>query len=490
MKPFFVTGLTVCALTLGLATGYTAAPRAAARPASDEAIVHMLNRLGYGARLGQVERARALGIERYIDEQLQPDRIADTGIAPRLAGLETVRMSSADIVSQIERPVIEARRNRKQQSADSTQPPMPPEPVQQKANSVVVELSEQKILRAVYSERQLQEVLADFWFNHFNVDARKGRDRFLVTEYEREAIRPHVLGRFRDLLGATAKSPAMLFYLDNWISGAQKGINENYARELMELHTLGVDGGYTQEDVIAVARAFTGWTIVGPRQGGDFRFEPRIHDMKEKVVLGQKIKAGGGESDGERVLDILAKHPSTARFISTKLARRFVSDTPPPALVDRAAARFRETDGDIREVVRTILTSPEFFSADAYRAKVKSPFEFVVSAVRATGTEVSDAMALTQAVRQLGMPLYMCQPPTGYPDKAEAWVNTGALLNRMNFALQLVGGRMRGIQTGTSPVGAALADDLSPSTAATVAKATDARQIAALTLGSPEFQRR
>jgi uncharacterized protein (DUF1800 family) len=251
-----------------------------------------------------------------------------------------------------------------------------------------------------------------------------------------------------------------------------------------------VDGGYTQQDVINVARAFTGWTIVGPRQGGSFRFEPRIHDAQEKIVLGHKIKAGGGQSDGEKVLDILASHPSTAKFISTKLVRRFVSDTPPPALVDRAAATFHATGGDIREVVRTILTSPEFFSAEAYRAKVKSPFEFVVSAVRATGTEVRDAQLLTQAVRQLGMPLYMCQPPTGYPDKAEAWVNTGALLSRMNFALQLVGGRMRGIEAGTNPVGAALANDLSSTTAATIAKATETTQVAALTLGSPEFQRR
>ena len=371
--------------------------------------------------------------------------------------------------------------------------------------------------------------MTDFWFNHFNVFAGKGATPQYVTEYEREAIRPHVFGTFRDLLGATAHSPAMLFYLDNWQSadpdaqdarqqfgparrpGARprmpapermprgpdgnaprqkRGLNENYGRELMELHTLGVDGGYTQDDVINVARAFTGWTITTPRQGGSFRFEPRIHDSLDKIVLGQKIKAGGGESDGEKVLDILARHPATATFIATKLARRFVSDTPPPALVARAAARFRETGGDIREVVRTIITSPEFFSAGAYRAKVKSPLEFVVSAVRATGSEVPDATPLAQAVRQLGMPLYMCQPPTGYPDKAEAWVNTGALLNRMNFALQLVGGRMRGLQPGTSPVGAVLANEVSSTTAATIAQAKDATQIAALTLGSPEFQRR
>jgi uncharacterized protein (DUF1800 family) len=338
---------------------------------------------------------------------------------------------------------------------------------------IIAELQASRILRAVYSERQLQEVLADFWFNHFNVDARKGRDRFLLTGYERDAIRPHVLGKFRDLLGATAKSPAMLFYLDNWMSAdpngphpemrpahvvrgpfggrvvappaprpqpqnqQKKGLNENYARELMELHTLGVDGGYTQKDVTEVARAFTGWTIENPRRGGGFTFERRLHDPGQKVVLGHVIKAGGDESDGEQVLDILARQPATAHFIATKLVRRFVSDTPPPALVDRAAKRFRDTDGDLREVLRTILTSPEFASPDVYAAKVKSPFEFVASALRAAGTDPVDAKPLIRQLQQMGMPLYMCQPPTGYKDTADAWVNTGALVNRINFALKL-----------------------------------------------------
>jgi uncharacterized protein (DUF1800 family) len=270
----------------------------------------------------------------------------------------------------------------------------------------------------------------------------------------------------------------------------KRGLNENYGRELMELHTLGVDGGYTQADVVNVARAFTGWTIDQPRQGGAFRFEPRFHDEGEKVVLGHRIKAGGGQNDGEQVLDILAMHPSTAKFISTKLVRRFVADTPPPAVVERAAQRFLETDGDIREVLRTILTSPEFFASDAYRAKVKTPFEFVVSSLRATGSDVTDAMPLVQQVAQLGEPLYRCQPPTGYADKAETWVNTGALLSRMNFALALVTGRMRGVTPGGAQVGAALGNDVSASTASTIAKAADPNQVAALTLGSPEFQRR
>ena len=559
------------AVALLAAVALTAGSPGSAVPSKpdDKTILHVLNRIGYGARPGDVERVRQMGLAAYIEQQLHPERIADQAMTARLAGFPTLTMSTRQLADDYFIPALEVRQQVRQaaggqgtgndpamQRPDPAMPrPEAPPPgndgrpvrtpeqleLARKSRQVLDELTQQKILRAAFSERQLEEVMTDFWFNHFNVFSGKGATQQYLTEYERDAIRPHVFGKFRDLLGATAQSPAMLFYLDNWqsadpdaqnmrmqgrrggaggISGIgrpgrngrigrpmpmpggqqnpdpqnpqrqRRGLNENYGRELMELHTLGVDGGYTQDDVVNVARAFTGWTILGPRQGGSFRFEPRIHDDKEKVVLGQKIKAGGGQSDGEKVLDILAAHPSTAKFISTKLARRFVSDTPPPALVDRAAARFRETRGDIREVVRTILTSPEFFAAEAYRAKVKSPFEFVVSAVRATGTEVSNAMLLAQNVRTLGMPLYGCQPPTGYPDKAEAWVNTGALLNRMNFALQLVGGRMRGIQAGTSPVGAVLAGEVSAATKTTIAKATDPKQLAALTLGSPEFQRR
>jgi uncharacterized protein (DUF1800 family) len=542
------------AVAMLAAAALTAGSSGSAVPSKpdDKTILHVLNRIGYGARPGDVERVRQTGLAAYIDQQLHPERIADAAMTARLAGFETLNKSSQQLADEYFVPALQVRKEVKKEAAGDpamTQKPdaavdgkpvRTPEQMEaaRRSREVLAELTDQKILRAAYSERQLEEVMTDFWFNHFNVFAGKGATQQYLTEYERDVIRPHAFGKFRDLLGATAHSPAMLFYLDNWQSadpdaqnarpqaragggffgrpgrnariGARfpmprpmpqnpnapnpqrqkRGLNENYGRELMELHTLGVDGGYTQEDVISVARAFTGWTITAPRQGGTFRFEPRIHDAREKLVLGQKIKAGGGEGDGEKVLDILAKHPATARFISTKLARRFVSDTPPPALVERAAARFRETDGDIREVLRTILTSPEFFAAGAYRAKVKSPFEFVVSAVRATGTEVADARALAQSVRQLGMPLYMCQPPTGYADKAEAWVNTGALLNRMNFAVQLVGGRMRGLQPGTSPVSAVLADEVSTATAGTIAKATEPRQVAALTLGSPEFQRR
>jgi uncharacterized protein (DUF1800 family) len=527
----------LCTVALALATSLvlSGAPATARLANDDQTIGHVLNRLGFGARPGDVERVRAMGIERYIDEQLHPERIADQDVERRLAGLTTLKMSSRQIAEEFEIPQLQARRAARQSAAKNgdkdgekrEENPRPDPEMQRRANSPLIELSEQKILRAVYSTRQLQEVLVDFWFNHFNVDARKGADRFMLTEYEREAIRPHVFGKFRDLLEATAKSPAMLFYLDNWLSAdpngphverrarvvrgpfgrpllvepqqmarqnpnAPKGLNENYGRELMELHTLGVDGGYTQKDVTEVARAFTGWTIQNPRMGGGYRFEPRLHDTGQKVVLGHVIRAGGDESDGRQVLDILARHPSTARFIATKLVRRFVADTPPPDLVDRAAARFTETNGDLREVTRAILTSPEFVSADAYRAKVKTPFEFIVSAVRGTGADIEDARPLVRQAQEQGMPLYQCQPPTGYKDTADAWVNTGALVGRMNFALSLASNKLRGIAVSQAPPSASdlVSGELSESTRATIAKATSAPQIAALTLGSPEFQRR
>jgi uncharacterized protein (DUF1800 family) len=342
------------------------------------------------------------------------------------------------------------------------------------------DLQESKILRAVYSNRQLDEVLADFWFNHFNVFMDKGADRYLTTEYERDSIRPHVLGRFRDLLEATAKSPAMLFYLDNWQSVGpnapqalrgvpnvqRRGLNENYGRELLELHTLGVEGGYTQKDVTEVARCFTGWSIDQPQRGGSFRFAPRLHDNGEKIVLGVKIPAGGGERDGEKVLDIVAHHPSTAHFISTKLAQRFVADDPPAALVERMAQTFLKTDGDLRAVMQTMLESKEFWSEGAYRSKMKSPLEVVVSAVRASNGNVDFATALVRQVAELGEPLYRKQEPTGYSNSSREWMNTAGLMARMNFALQLSGNKVPGVMVDKAANGADTA------------------------LGSPEFQKR
>src|SRR6266567_946347 len=428
---------------------------------------------------------------------------------------------------------------------------------------LVAELSMAKVTRAIYSQRQLQQVMDDFWFNHFNVFAGKGEDRYYLTSYERDVIQPHALGKFKDLLTATAKSPAMLFYLDNFLSADphaaqrqamqramrqqarygrggpwpprpasnpqptakknERGLNENYGRELMELHTLGVDGGYTQKDVTEVARSFTGWTIEKPRQFADFKFDDKLHDPDAKLVMGKKIGAGGMK-DGEQVIDLLVHHPSTAKFISTKLARRFVSDNPPPALVDRMAQTFQSSDGDIRAVLKTMIWSPEFWSREAYRAKIKNPFELVVSAVRALGTDVDTPMPLVQWVGRIGEPLYQCQPPTGYSDKADTWVNTGALLNRLNYSLALAGNRMRGARTdvisllGTDSSADAktaldravqvfLGGQAGPTTVETLEKQLDNPQVlqaklddprkqvdlgvvAGLVLGAPEFQRR
>jgi uncharacterized protein (DUF1800 family) len=426
---------------------------------------------------------------------------------------------------------------------------------------VVAELGMAKVTRAIYSERQLQQVMDDFWFNHFNVFAGKGEDRYYLTSYERDVIEPHALGKFKDLVTATAKSPAMLFYLDNFLSADpraaqrqaaeramrqqrrrgrfgwpprppanpqqakknERGLNENYGRELMELHTLGVDGGYTQKDVTEVARCFTGWTIDKPRQYADFKFDDKLHDPDPKIVLGKKIH-GGGMKDGEQVIDLLAHHPSTAKFISTKLARRFVSDNPPPALVDRMARTFQSSDGDIRAVLKTMIWSPEFWSRESYRAKIKTPFELVISAVRALGTDVDTPMPLVQWVGRIGEPLYQCQPPTGYADKADAWVNTGALLNRLNYSLALAGNKMRGartdvpsllgLDTSADPktaldraVQVFLGGQAGPTTVETLEKQLDNPQVlqaklddprkhvdlgvvAGLVLGAPEFQRR
>jgi uncharacterized protein (DUF1800 family) len=418
--------------------------------------------------------------------------------------------------------------------------------------AVLGELAEAKLLRAIYSNRQIDEVMTDFWFNHFNIFIGKGPDRYMVSAYERDVIRPHALGKFKDILEATAKSPAMLFYLDNWQSvgpnsklalyGPQRrggrgrfarprpqaknrpsGLNENYAREIMELHTLGVDGGYTQKDVTELAKVLTGWTIEKPQLGGGFKFNERAHEPGNKYVLGRKI-GEHGEKEGEEMLDVLAHRPATAKFISRKLAMRFVSDNPPQSLVDRMAETFLKKDGDIREVLRTMFHSPEFWTADAYRAKMKTPFEFVASAARVSGADIQNALPLVGTLNRMGMPLYAMQPPTGYSMKAEAWVNSSALLNRMNFALQLASGKLPGtsldpqaLVPGPAPADSQaaltaleqsiLAGDVSSQTHAVMQKQLGDPQIsqrklddadkkpnygaiAGLIMGSPEFQRR
>jgi uncharacterized protein (DUF1800 family) len=457
----------------------------------EQKIIHLLNRAGFGPRPGDIEIVKRLGINKYIEQQLHPERLDDRQLEARLGGFQSLKMSIAQLYEKYPAPNMVARELGLEPGAQNPQNPRTDQEgelseqqqreMRQKIfayyaknglkppQALLQELQAQKLLRAAYSERQLQEAMVDFWFNHFNVFYAKGADRWLTTDYEMSAIRPHSMGKFKDLLLATAKSPAMLFYLDNFQSSSpdavrpgrgrqllrrqqipeqlrnrKPGINENYARELMELHTLGVDGGYTQKDVQEVARAFTGWTIDQPRRSGQFIFRPWMHDRGEKAVLGQRIASGGGIEDGEKVIDILSRHPNTAKFISIKLVRRFVSDSPPQSLVDRVAGVYTKTDGDIREMLRAILTSPEFFSAQSYRAKIKSPFELAVSAIRALGAEIASAQQLAQFVAKMGQPLYLYQAPTGYPDRAEQWVNTGALLERLNFGLALSTNRLRG----------------------------------------------
>jgi uncharacterized protein (DUF1800 family) len=609
----------------------------------DEAILQALNRLGFGPRPGDIEHVKEMGLQKWVDQQLHPDTIADSALDARLERFPTLKMSSTKLLDEFPEAQVAARREgitveeyRKEQQdrmrsvmqgetqseplqagtqsssqsdllmADAMHMPnfeamdndLNANPAKEKGQGkgqgafsdrminyvqirapqrIVAELSMAKMTRAVYSERQLQEMMVDFWYNHFNVYAAKGADRWLITEYERDAIRPHAMGKFRDLLEATAKSPAMLFFLDNWLSadpvawrklqqeqqerrqtqgGAigggpfgrprfpqgrpgpngnpndpnvntkqkqERGLNENYGRELMELHTLGVEGGYTQDDVINVAKAFTGWSIRQPRRDPEFFFEDRLHDTSVKTVLGRQIHEGGMK-DGEEVLDILARDPHTAHHISFELAQRFVSDTPPEALVKRMAQTFLKSDGDIREVLHTMIYSQEFWSKEAYRAKIKTPFELVASATRAVGAEVEIPLMLVQWASRIGQPLYQCEPPTGYSDKADAWVNTGSLLSRMNFSLALTSNRLRGAQvnidslfggdTAANPhatldraIQMLLGGQASQQTRATLEKQMDDPQIlqatlddkvkqvnvamiAGLVLGSPEFQRR
>lgn len=467
----------------------------------EQKVVHFLNRTSFGPTREEIQKVNRLGIRAYMDEQLHPEGVPDALVEEKLAGLKTMWLSSRELIELYPPPKVD-RQQANPPGLMARQEMLGP-------RFVILELQQARLLRSVYSQRQLYEVMVDFWSNHFNIFAAKGADRWLATAYDRDTVRPHSLGRFRDILLATAQSPAMLFYLDNWLSASpnvfgarmgpnnrRRGLNENYARELMELHTLGVDGGYTQKDVQEVARCFTGWTIRQPRGEASFYFEPRIHDDGEKIVMGTRISPGGGMEDGLRVIDLLARHPSTARFISLKLARRFISDDPPASVVNHAAESFRQSDGDILTVLRTIIDSPEFFAPEAYQAKVKKPLEFVASALRATGAETQITHQLLRYLGRMGEPLFLAQPPTGYPDVGSLWVSADMLLTRMNFATDLINNRIPGsrvrpdaISNRDSFIRVVAPDTLSPATRAALAE-TEGPQAIALLMAAPEFQRR
>jgi len=617
------------------------------RLSADRRIVHVLNRLTFGPRPGDVDEVRKAGVEKWIDLQLHPDRISENpALDAKVKPLETLRMEPAQIIKdyspmrvappftpltellpgdqfrkvmngtaeqrqkaiaaldpekrskvlamlqpdtleglpELQKEAEAARKAQNEQRQKEFRSRMPqlndllnPDQMQmayrgnteqltelfayfeparriqiagalppnslsafpelrreamkqrQPQQAVIGDLREGKIYRALYSNRQLEEVLVDFWFNHFNVYEGKNNVnlRPLMASYERDAIRPHVLGHFKDLLLATARHPAMLYYLDNWESVSKDafeigpfapnveqvarqlarqahGLNENYGREVMELHTLGVNGGYTQDDVINVAKCFTGWTIRQPNTKPEFVFAAFMHDMGEKTVLGHKIPAGGGEQDGSQVIDILAHHPSTAKFISKQLAQKFVADEPPPALIDRMALTFTKTDGDLRAVMQTMFASPEFFSEGAFQAKIKTPFEMVISAIRSLQATATDPFGLAQKISDLGQPLYGKLEPTGYPLTGDSWLSTSSLFGRINFGTALASGQIAGVKLDATKLPAndpaaiaraLLGTDPSPETTEAIQKGLEGheptpRYIAGMVIGSPDFQKR
>jgi uncharacterized protein (DUF1800 family) len=529
----------------------------------DEQARHVLNRLAFGPRPGEVARVASMGVDKWIASQLSPTSVTDAETERLLSSLETQRKQAFELLADHPAPQELNQLFATRRAAENGV--VPPSPVisspedsallkraQQTITQLNAQITAARALRAVVSERQLLEVMTDFWENHFSVYIGKSPNRYSIVEYDRDVIRPRALGKFRDLLGAVGKSPQMLVYLDNAQSSVDslhpnvveariearrqmanadpvaqalstlprrrgRGVNENYARELMELHTLGVDGGYTQKDVQEVARALTGWTVESPQFGGWFVFRPELHDAGEKVVLGHTLPAGRGIEDGEAVLDLLARAAATAKFITTKLARRFVSDDPPPALVTRCASVFTKSDGDIAATMRCIVTSPEFFSRSSYRAKVKTPFELVTSIMRALDAQPDTTQRTAQLVSQLGQPIYGKLTPDGWPERGDAWMNSGALLNRINLGFRVAAGQVPTVKLATWPatprlnalpreaqvdgVIEELLGSVSPETrrilltgenpaAAKGPQLKGLAGIVALALGSPEFQRR
>ena len=430
--------------------------RAAADPGSParRRALHLLNRLGYGPRPGDLDRVLAMGVDGFLAAQLEPGRLAKPpDLARRLAGLATLRLNPAQLFETYGPPALRRTPGEK---------PSPEErgAARLRARVILDEARAARLWRAVDGPRQLQSVMTEFWFNHFNVFAGKGLDHLWIGSFEAEAIRPHALGRFRDLLGATARHPAMLVYLDNWRNtapgspaahGPARGLNENYAREVMELHTLGVDGGYTQADVVALARIFTGWGLplarmrasgaVASGDGSFFRFDAQRHDYGAKRFLGRRI-AGSGLAEGEEALDLLAGSPATARHIAYQIAQYFVADTPDPALVETLAQRFATTGGAIAEMLRALVASRQFWNPVAIGGKFKTPYQYVLSTVRLAGVPLLDTRPLAAALARLGMPLYGCQTPDGYNQAGVAWLNPDAMEKRLAFAMALASGRL------------------------------------------------
>ncbi len=488
---------------------------AQAEPANPK-VIHLLNRLSLGIRPGEIEQVQQLGVNKYIQQQLSPDSIAEPAILiDRLSQLDTINLSPTELFQRY-------NPNRK---AD-IQSPIPDDQKfrQQQARQVTNQAIEARLWRSIYSQRQLNEVMVDFWYNHFNVHSEKGIDKLWVGAYEQQAIRPYAMGKFRDLLGATARHPAMLFYLDNWRNSVpnssqsrkNEGINENYARELMELHTLGVDGGYKQSDVLTLAKIFTGWGFKQPGQkvpdGYSFYFNQNRHESSDKIFLKQNI-VGRGIEEGEQALDILAKHPSTARQIGFKLAQYFVADNPPKSLVNKLSKRFTATNGDIKLVLGTLFSSPEFWDVKYYGVKFKTPYQYAISSIRSTGTELTNPKVLNDFLKQQGMPLYGCPTPNGYKNTQEAWLNPDSLTRRINYATNLAKGKLPISASATTvpnsplpiqadlsrlmpisvvdPVklAATLGNNFSVQTQQSIAASNPDIQ-AALILGSPEFMRR
>jgi uncharacterized protein (DUF1800 family) len=441
------------------------------------AAAHVLNRLAYGPRPGDIESVRAAGVDRYIDEQLANDA-PEPAVAAFELGFETIQYSPSEVV------VRHQRDNGSRASIEC----------------VLDDLRTCKLFRAVAASNQLREVLTDFWYNHFNVYAYAWEPS--IPAYERETIRPHVLGKFRDLLRAVAKSPAMMYFLDTFVSTA-KGVNENYGRELLELHTVGVTAGYTQHDVYEASRCFTGWDFGGWHAPVySYRFAPDNHDENAKSIFGLALQRGGGESDGDRLIDFLAAHPKTARFISWRLAQRFVSDDPPESVVEKASEAFLATDGDIRSVLATIFRSDEFWAATTFRSKTKSPLEFVASAMRAVNASVKNGKAISTVLGNMGMPLFECKPPTGYSNRSTDWISAASTVHRFNFVLALATGAVPGTQVAIEKTtGAEFADrifgiPLSRATLSVLDRVTAGgavsreAKLSALLLASPEFQSR